>query len=397
MTADVDAQLAEIGALLGSRIDELAQRVVESIHAEVGFYRDSRLVSDDDLTESARDNLQFVFLALGTGEAFDTSPAVSTGRRRAAAGVPLFVVTAAFRVASHHAWLAMSRSSGDRGIGDVAQLAATSKLWQAQDVYTDAMTLAYHERAKQEVVENAAKQAALTEALLEGLPLGDYTLWDVARLLEIPAHGPYVVITATPPTVGDQALPGISSALLDIDVHSAWRLLPDLQMGIAHIPPDRALSQVVELLGRVATTKCGVSPPFRELADTALALRYARIALGCRASAGDFVTLFDDSVLSVAAVSAPDVTRKLAEISLGSFNDLDDGERRQLSETFWAWMDNDGSIPRAAEVLFCHPNTVRNRLRRIEERTGRSLNVPRELAELCLTFEVARRVPQSIR
>jgi len=31
---------------------------------------------------------------------------------------------------------------------------------------------------------------------------------------------------------------------------------------------------------------------------------------------------------------------------------------------------------------------VRYRLHRIEERTGRSLSVPRELAELCLAFEI---------
>jgi DNA-binding PucR family transcriptional regulator len=40
--------------------------------------------------------------------------------------------------------------------------------------------------------------------------------------------------------------------------------------------------------------------------------------------------------------------------------------------------------------LFCHPNTVRYRLHRIVERTGRSLSRPRDLAELCLAFEVHR-------
>jgi DNA-binding PucR family transcriptional regulator len=46
----------------------------------------------------------------------------------------------------------------------------------------------------------------------------------------------------------------------------------------------------------------------------------------------------------------------------------------------------------AAELLCCHPNTVRYRLRRIEKRTGRSLSRPRDLAELCLAFEVHRRL-----
>jgi DNA-binding PucR family transcriptional regulator len=46
----------------------------------------------------------------------------------------------------------------------------------------------------------------------------------------------------------------------------------------------------------------------------------------------------------------------------------------------------------AAEVLFCHPNTVRHRLRRIEKLTGRSLTRPRDVAELCLVSEVRHRL-----
>jgi DNA-binding PucR family transcriptional regulator len=51
-------------------------------------------------------------------------------------------------------------------------------------------------------------------------------------------------------------------------------------------------------------------------------------------------------------------------------------------------MNHRGSHAAAAAELFCHPNTVRYRLRRIEESTGRDLSAPRELAELCLAFEI---------
>jgi DNA-binding PucR family transcriptional regulator len=42
----------------------------------------------------------------------------------------------------------------------------------------------------------------------------------------------------------------------------------------------------------------------------------------------------------------------------------------------------------SAAQLFCHPNTVRHRLHRIEAQTGHSLAVPNQLAELCLAFEI---------
>lgn len=394
LAADDDAQVAAIAALLESRVDELAHRVVDSIRASVDFYRDNDIVSDDELLRVATDNLQLVFRALRDQTAFDTSVSADAGRRRARAGVPLTAVMEAYRVASHHCWVAMIDFVGDHPeIAPAPVLTATSKMWQAQDSYTDAMTSAYHEEATHLVVENATEQAALTEALLEGRPLGDYSLWDVARLLRIPAHGPYLVITAEPPHVGRQALPGAQAMLRSIDVHSAWRLLPDVQLGIAHIPSTDAFVRVVDLLRRVETTAVGVSPLFDDLADTAKSTRYARVAMSSRSGDG-WVSVFEDSVLAVAAVSAPDVTRKLAEITLGSFGDLPQEEKKSLLQTFSAWLAHDGSIPETATALFCHPNTVRNRLRRIEERTGRSLSTPLELAELCLAFEVVKTLPQ---
>jgi DNA-binding PucR family transcriptional regulator len=197
------------------------------------------------------------------------------------------------------------------------------------------------------------------------------------------------VVAATCPAIGKQALPGVAAMLRSIDIFSAWRLLPDLQTGIAHIPSDREHAALLDLLNRVSTTRVGVSPRFDNLADTAEALRYARVAVTARAGRSGRVTVFEDSVLAVAAVSAPEVTAKLADTILGRFEDLPTDERDILLDTFRAWVDNDGSMAKAAAQLYCHPNTVRYRLRRIEERTGRSLSAPQDIAELCLAFEIS--------
>jgi sugar diacid utilization regulator len=95
------------------------------------------------------------------------------------------------------------------------------------------------------------------------------------------------------------------------------------------------------------------------------------------------VALFDGSIL--AAASAPAVMVKSARAVLDDLADLPDEERDILFETFRVWQDNEASADSAAKVLFCHPNTVRQRLRRIETHTRRSLSRPRDVAELCLT------------
>ncbi|CAM5258019.1 hypothetical protein SCANM63S_04400 [Streptomyces canarius] len=48
----------------------------------------------------------------------------------------------------------------------------------------------------------------------------------------------------------------------------------------------------------------------------------------------------------------------------------------------------------AAGRLFVHPNTVRNRLRRIEQLTGRSLSDPAVLADLGAALYALRLLPR---
>jgi hypothetical protein len=387
--SDVDTQVMEIGFVIAGRLDEMAEQVASAVRTNVEFYKDTSVVSADELLSSSKENIRFLFNGVREDAAFDTSPAVATGTNRAAGGVPLPVVMDAFRVALHHLWDAMIEVASARtDIGRGALLRATALLWHAQDVYTDAMTAAYRRHAMHLALEDEAERSALTEALLQARITDDRSLWEVAQLLRLPQKGPYVVIAAQCPAIGRQALPGIHAMLRSIDVFSAWRLLPDLQTGIAHIPGDTERGALLELLGRVGTTPIGVSPAYDDLADTARALRYARVAVNARGRGPGTVTVFDDSVIAVAAVSAPEVTKKVSELVLGAFGDMTTEEKGVLFATFRSWVDNDGSIPNTAAQLYCHPNTVRYRLHRIEQRTGRSLSVPRELAELCLAFEI---------
>jgi DNA-binding PucR family transcriptional regulator len=84
----------------------------------------------------------------------------------------------------------------------------------------------------------------------------------------------------------------------------------------------------------------------------------------------------------------------VAAINLREFDDMSGDEKGVLFGTFRVWLAEKGSTANAAAQLYCHPNTVRHRLRRIEARTGRSLTVPDQLAELCLAFEVRQNMPE---
>ena len=235
------------------------------------------------------------------------------------------------------------------------------------------------------------------ESLLDGGVVDEWTLWEVANQLRLPTSGPFVVVAAEVSSVGSEALPGIESKLRSLDVYSAWRLLPDLHVGIVHIHSQPQLDKVLALVSRLAAAPVGVSARYNDLRDTPEALHFAKVMLRSRRDRTSPVALFDGSILAAAAVSAPAVMVKSARAVLDGLADLTDEERDVLLETFRVWQDNEASADSTAKVLFCHPNTVRQRLRRIEKHTGRSLSRPRDVAELCIALEVHHTLIQPMR
>src|ERR1700736_4556723 len=253
-----------------------------------------------------------------------------------------------------------------------------------------ALVAGHREEQKRRLLGEASQRPFLIDSLLEGRAIDRWSLWEAASALRLPVDGPFVVMAAEVPALGGAALADIESKLRSLDVYSAWRLRPDLQVGIVHAKSERRLDEILGLVSRLATNRVGVSARFDDLRDTPQALHFARVVLRGLPGGTSRVAVFDGSILATAAVSAPGVMVRSIANALKGFDDLPDYERKVLCETFRVWQDNDASVRSAAEVLICHPNTVRHRLRRIEKHSGRSLSRPKDVAELCLASEVHR-------
>jgi sugar diacid utilization regulator len=300
---------------------------------------------------------------------------------RAAVGVPIIV--------DGRVWgLAAVGSVGpgpmpadtEAGISGFAELVSTALVAGCRD------------EQKRQMFGETSQRPLLIDSLLEGRVVDHWSLLEVAGNLGLPSNGPFVVIAAGVSAGGTEALPDIEPKLRSLDVHSAWRLLPELQVGIVHVASEQHLDKVVALMSRMEAAQVGVSARFDDLLDTPQALHFAKVMLRGRPDRRSPVAVFDGSILATAAVSAPEMMVKSVGAALDCFGDLPDEEREILFETFRVWQENDASVRAAAERLFCHPNTVRHRLRRIEKRTRRSLSRPGDVAELCLVFEVHRRL-----
>jgi DNA-binding PucR family transcriptional regulator len=170
-------------------------------------------------------------------------------------------------------------------------------------------------------------------------------------------------------------------------------LMHDVEIGVVSLtrPGGDQFEQMVAALTAGGTGRVGVSPPYDDLRSTSQALRLARIALHGALDRRKVVVFGRDPV-SVAASSNPDIMPRLARSVLSGLDDLSVEDRALLLDTFGAWLDCGGSADETAKQLFVHPNTVRYRLRRLEERTGRSMSDPRWIAELTLAYEIDRRL-----
>jgi hypothetical protein len=391
-----DPHVIRLGKLMLARTPRLGKAMGDLLCREIDAYRDGTVVTKDEVAESCVANVTFIFDSLAGSADVDVSPAEHTGTARAVAGVPLPAVMTAYRIGFRFMWEETLATARAAAIPTDSILDATARVFFAQDTFTQAMASSYRHQLTLQILEQEEERSALVEALLSRRITDSQSLWEAADLLRLPTSGPYVVVAAELRAIGKLGLPKIENKLSVRDIRSAWRLLPDLQVGIVHLrdsPVRAALAALVELLRQVATARVGISPPFQGLTETSDALRFARLAVTGKPLTESLVAVFDDTPLAIAAVSAPEAMGKIRSSVLGPLDALPAEERTVLLNTFRAWVEAGGSTNETAGKIFCHPNTVRHRLRRIEELTGRSLSRPRDLAELCLAFEVERRLP----
>jgi hypothetical protein len=383
-------ELAEVAGSVRMRLPGLVDRVVQRILAEIEFYRDQEVISLDDLQDSVGRNLDAMVDQLTTDRPPDLSAPHATGRRRAEQGTPLADILHAYRIGFTELWEAIVDEARSTRAPAETVVDAAGGVWWLIGEYTQELTVAYRETAGELLLAGARERSALVEALFTGgIPDRD-TLWEAAKLLRLPWEGVFVVVAAEAPGLAQEGLPDVEALLAARGIGSAWRLHPDIQTGVVSLRHADALPVLLGLLGGGVRARAGVSPVYRSLGDTPRALHYARLVLASLPAGAPAVAQFEQTPLRVLAAAAPDAAGELARTVLGPVLDLPAQDRSSLLGTLQAWFDAGGSAVETGKRIYCHPNTVRYRLRRLQEHTGRSLDDPRAVAELLAALDALR-------
>jgi hypothetical protein len=405
MTPLIDQPRSAVGQKLASALfnrlpaltDELLKCVLKQGDAcgnQSDIYGDDRLVPIDDLHQSLQDNLTFMLSNLGCPGSYDLAAPRRTGRLRAEQEAPLAAVQSSLQVGFRFMWEALVAEARQTGIASDAELVdIASEVWMLNSLFTAELASAYRNAMAERVLRHDQARSARLEALLEGRIADTATVWEAADLLRLPYQGVFIVVAAEIPAVARHALPQVETRLHVRGIGSAWHLLPELQVGIVSLRSQRNLPALMEILRSGAVARVGVSPVYTALERTSQALHLARIALASSPAGDPMVNVFDDAPLPVLVASCPTTSYRVTKTILGPLLDINPDERDMLLNTLAAFFAFQGSAIEAGKHLYCHPNTVRHRLHRIERQTGRPLNDPRSSAELFVALESLRTLP----
>lgn len=378
------SELAELAAWAEAQLPRLIADACAATVERIPFYRDEHVVPAEELSRSIEHNLRFLVTAIGHPQApLDLAAPAATGRRRAQQGAPLPEVLQCYRICFTSLWDALAERARREARPEATEalLTAAGMILRLTDQHALALTEAYRAATAELLLASQQRRSALVEALLTGQPSPDAAPWEAAALLGLPTDRQLVVVAADTHALAEASLPGVERRLAAHGIVSAWRLTPNQQLGVISVTAGQR-ETLLAVLGEIALARTGVSPLYRALVETPRALHLAQAALSALPDGKAEVRMFDPSPLAALMVCEPAEGHRLADEVLGPVLGLPLEDRTPLLETLDAYFENAGSAERAAEALYCHPNTVRYRLRRLQELTGRSLSEPHGVAEL---------------
>ncbi|MFJ6612191.1 PucR family transcriptional regulator [Streptomyces sp. NPDC091289] len=381
--------------VLVASLPALTDRLVEALYAQEPGYRAAIESDRAEVWQEVHHSLRHNVGSLIQPREF-REPAHRTsrwiGEIRAEQGVPLDAVLHAFRMGGAMVWQDLVDETARRDPDDVRLLVhVAADVWNFVDEHCGIVADAYRQAERRLSWRRENRQRLMVAALLDGTArIAD--LAEAAAMLGLPEQGRYAVlaVAAAPHGPGSATRPPLVLPATAPEAAVLWHPGPEAEFAILSLTgPPGELSALAAALDVPAGTRAGIGSAVEGLAALGDARRLAETALrACPASGG--TVLLDEHLPDALVVSSPALAGALADRVLGPLDRLDPADRDVIVETLTAWLDVDGSAQRAGAKLYCHRNTVLNRLRRFEQLTGRCLTRPRDAVEVSLALAARR-------
>ena len=370
-------------------VDDIARDAARIIRKEEPHYVD--IMSFQELADAVAPNIIGLVESVMVNETSILSAPRRTGRKRAEARVPLTMVLHAYRLTALHIWDELLSLCGEDPGASRALLDSASALWSAVDVYCQELAAAYRDVETEQLLRDGRLREAALASLFSGTTTSDQSFADVADALRLPKVGRFVVVASDSWPVEHERAPATAErALASLGVRSAWRSEADGEVGLVVLTRAQRVDRLMGYLTSLTVGRVGISDTFEAVVDTPQAVHQARLARDTATPGENGVVQYCESRVPALLAATPDLAVGLARQVLGAVLVQSDEERDLLVGTLRAWYDAQGSASEAAKLLHCHPNTVRYRLAKITQLTGRDLRVPCDVVQLYLALEATR-------
>ena len=298
-------------------------------------------------------------------------------------------------------------SAGGERLGLMCAGASPSRAFDEEDVEIARAVahLAAVAIKRAELIEGLTN-ASIIKDLFESLAAGATGFAaDKAAEVGCELSGPYLLVSASPAGARDQdaaewpaAAEGLGQALGELVPAAAVESGPGPVRALLALGrnPDRAEEAILRAaheLGHRFGAVIGVSEPRSGAPEAAGAYREARdaatIAHALLGGGGAIAYAQVGAYRYLVQIAAADAPRDRMQAAVDQLIAYDRRRRTALLDTLERYLSERRSVIESARALFIHPNTLRQRLGRIEELTGLALDRD-DLLSLELAIKLAR-------
>jgi hypothetical protein len=303
------------------------------------------------------------------------------GQNEMREGRSLDDLQAAYRVGARVSWRRMMRVGKRNGLSSAVMSQLADAVFAYMDKLASVALDGYLEAKATSAGALETWRRRLLGMVLQTPPAPAAAIAELAQLIEwtVPDKVSPIAVHTLPGTGHNQRKP-----TLDADV------LADLD-GIEPkilVPGEVTDARLAAIRAALPQCRLAVGPGVR-IDAAAHALRWARkaLTLAQQGVLPDRQVIRCEQHLSTVLVHSDDrLLATLRDRLLAPLRGLTAKQRERMLETLRAWLDVQGSVPDMAALLDVHPQTVRYRMRQLEQSLGTLLHDPHQRFELELVL-----------
>lgn len=404
-----DVVRAERGRILSkllANLDSLVDAAVEAIRAEIPAYAARDEGFFEDVTEQVAAHYRTkltAFLEERTVTLEEVAFIRGAATRRARAGLALEDYIAAYRVGEKVLWDAVVSAAGRSPQRQEAALTLAAPLMRYVDFVTTHAARSYVEFQQFAVADADRERRDLLEQLLTGEWPAQPELRAAAEAYGVGPETPLVAVVAVASGGADAAhtVSGAIARAAGLKAPALVVVRRDEIVAVASGADARGLSErVAAAHGRLSAEGVSFAVAVSTVANGPSELprvyAEARYAVASLPESGGVMALPSLSAFEYLTSRTDDTVRRLVDPRVRRVLAEDRERGSVLATTLRAFADADLSLRVTAERLHIHPNTAQYRLRRLEERTGRSPRHFEDLVELLVAIALDEQAAASV-